>query len=155
MAENRLYLCFIRTGCARFHDSLGHQYESLSESAAEPRLKMMPDYLAQHEHEMRAGLVGFLETASFSVLNTWFRQVPDLPQPDPLEAMRCCLLCCASVDDAENAARAFHSQLQDTYQQLADLSETTPLHELFALLVKDEYADLRRMVRDTARLDSP
>ncbi|ANX03919.1 hypothetical protein PG2T_06725 [Immundisolibacter cernigliae] len=69
--------------------------------------------------------------------------------------MRCCLLCCASVDDAENAARAFHSQLQDTYQQLADLSETTPLHELFALLVKDEYADLRRMVRDTARLDSP
>lgn len=139
--------------CARFHDSLGHQYEDLSKKAADPRLKMMLDYLAQHEHEMHAGLARFLETASPSVLDTWFRQVPDLPQPDALEAMRSCL-CCASVDDAENAAREFHNQLQGMYQQLADLSETAQLRELFESLVNGEDAELRRMVRDTARLDS-
>jgi rubrerythrin len=139
--------------CVRFHDSLGHQYESISESTAEPRLKMMLDYLAQHEHEMHAGLARFLETASPAVLNTWFRQVPELPQPDALEALRSCL-CCASVDDAENAARAFHTELQGMYQQLADVSETAQLRELFESLVNGEDAELRRMVRDTAQLDS-
>lgn len=139
--------------CARFHDSLGHQYEALSKSAAQPRLKMMLDYLAQHEHEMHAGLVRFLETAQPAVLNTWFRQVPELPQPDALEALHSCLSC-ASVEDAEHAATDFHTQIQSLYQQLADLSETPALGELFESLAKGEEAELRRMVRDTARLDS-
>ncbi len=139
--------------CAGFHDSLAHQYETLSRSATEPRLKMMLDYLAQHEHEMHAGLKRFLGTAEPSVLNTWFRQVPELPQPDALEAMRSCL-CCATVEDAENAALEFHEKLQAMYQQLADLSEAAELRELFESLAKGQEAELRRMVRDTARLDS-
>ena len=135
--------------CAAFHDSLGQQYRKLAQDASDPRLKMTLDYLAQHEREMQGGLNRFLETAPADVLNTYFRQVPDLEQPAVLESLRSCL-CCASIDDAERADAEFHAHLRSMYQQLADLSETGPVLELFESLARNEDEETRRVARAIA-----
>lgn len=135
-----------------FHDTLGQQYAQLSHAAKEPRLNMMLSYLSEHEHETQGGLARFLETAKPSVLEQWLRRVPDPPLADALSQLQP-QLDTISIDDAAAVAAGFHTQLKAYFQQLADMSDGDEAIELFESIANAEDGELRRMERDTSRLD--
>ena len=54
-----------------FHKRLSAFYHELSDAAENPRVRMLLDYISQHEKHLQEGLAAYEESAPRSVLDTW------------------------------------------------------------------------------------
>ncbi len=135
-----------------FHQELASEYRVLAESASSDRLRLILEYLADHEDESQRGLRDHLQTGASGVLASWTRSVPALPQPTLLGIQKSCLDNTGS-DEITELAVHMHATLQTMYDMLAKAAETDEVRELMESLRDGEAAETRRMVRDIARID--
>lgn len=70
-----------------YHGQLADQYRAKAAAAESERLQMVLTYLADHETRMQAGLRAVFdeEHEKRDVLETWFDDPSDFPQPPQLE----------------------------------------------------------------------
>lgn len=129
-----------------FHAVLAADYRTLAKQAHDERVRLLLQYLADHESRMSRGLVRYTEGNAYNVLDTWLQNAPDLREPHVLEDLRG-RLCCTTVEEVSAAAVKIHETLGQMYRQLADE------RELFDALAKFQNAETRRLVRNTSRMD--
>ena len=136
---------------AQFHHSLAGQYAELAESA-EPRLRLLLDYLSDHEREAERGLQRHLQEHGDALDGQWLRVGAEVEAPDLLDQQKS-VLCGTSADDVVDQAVRIHQQLKQMYANLADLAELPESRDLLVALRDHEDAEARRMVRDVGRFD--
>ncbi len=116
----------------RFHEELASQYTELSEQLAEPRARMLLDYMTTRELEMTKAVRSFAHGSKDKSLKEWDpftiddieikRKVRDGLQPD------------ADPDQLLGVAFAVAKWLEDLCLQLEGKSGTPEQKQLFASL---------------------
>lgn len=132
---------------ADFHARMAQQFSDAAEKADAERLKMALTYLASRELRMKTGLEDIFSDGSDhrDVLNTWFDDPTDFPQPPKLEK----LVESAdynSVDIAMQASINAHKTLQALYEYRSDKAVIEPEEEFFTSLAQGHEAEVRRIV---------
>jgi len=62
----------------RFHKELSDFYQKLNDTAQQERVKMLLDYLQQHEKNLEESLASYQTEVSNNILKTWFKfHIPD------------------------------------------------------------------------------
>lgn len=139
----------------RFHERLAQQYAALAKKSEDERVRMALTYLAEHEHQMQGGLARYLAADSEhrNVLDTWFSDLTELPHPDVLERL-CGCMACTTVDSVLTTALTIHKTLEDMYRHRAEEAAIAAEQAFFASLADGHEAEVRRLVRDMARLET-
>ncbi len=136
---------------AELHRQLGELAEKAADNPNRDRLKLVVDYLADHEARLKKAILDFEENTSESVLSTWFDRAPDFELPDlNMEAETL-----ANADDIEHAISrvvAFHDQIVGIYNNLAEQTNNEKIRELFESLASLEEHDKLRLVRNAHHL---
>lgn len=145
----------IVTWAADFHAQLAQQYTTQAKSSDDERVRMALTYLAQHEHNMQAGLARYLapDNQHRHVLDTWYSDLTELPQPDVLSIL-CGCISCTSVASLLTKALEIHETLENMYRHRSQDSAIDAEKTFFASLASGHEAEMRRMARDMARLES-
>ncbi|MYL24245.1 hypothetical protein [Vreelandella massiliensis] len=132
---------------ADFHARMAQQFSDAAKEADSERLSMALNYLASRELRMKTGLEAIFSDGSDhrEVLNTWFDDPTDFPQPPKLEQL-------AegadynSVDVAMQTATEAHKTLQGLYEYRAKKAVIEPENEFFTALAEGHEAEVRRIV---------
>jgi len=132
------------------HQELAAHYHRLAESQQTPRLKMLLDYLGEHEDRLVHTLSEYGKGTDSGTLESWNQWLND---PDPAEVI-------ASVDlpdnptedDIADAAIKVSQSLIDFYRSIADDSVPDRVSEALHHLIALEEGSLKQVARDTGRL---
>lgn len=137
------------------HSQLASEYRALAKGCNDERLRMALLYLADHEHAMQGGLARYLadDSTHLNVLDTWFDDPADFPHLHVVDSLRGGVSG-TSIDDLLATALTIHKTLEDLYRQRAATAPIDDERDLFASLAAGHQAEVRRLVRDMARLDA-
>lgn len=136
-----------------YHGRLAEQYRTKADAAESERLQMVLSYLADHETRMQAGLRAIFDEwhEKRDVLETWFDDPNDFPQPPQLEE-----LADKPVGDSIDAVMASaveaHRTLEALYRHRVDRAVIEPEAEFFNALAEGHNAELRRIVASIEEL---
>ena len=145
----------IVTWAADFHAQLAGQYHDLAKHCDDERVRMALTYLAGHEHKMQRGLKRYLDSENehLHVLDTWYSELPDLPHPEVLIGLFDGGDC-KTVDQVLAHALKVHQTLGDMYRHRAAESSIDAEQAFFAALANGHEGEVRRLVRNIARLEA-
>lgn len=138
-----------------FHEQLAQQYAALAKKTEDERVRMALTYLAEHEHRMQGGLARYLAADSEhrNVLDTWFSDLTELPHSDVVTRL-CADMACTTVDGVLATALTIHKTLEDMYRHRAEEAAIAAEQAFFTALANGHEAEVRRLVRDMARLEA-
>ena len=138
-----------------FHAQLAKQYAALAKQSEDERVRMALDYLAEHERKMQRGLGSYLASDSEhrNVLDTWFSDATELPHPDVLTRL-CGCMACTTIDNVLASALTIHKTLEEMYRHRAEDAAIGDEEAFFIALAKGHESEVRRLVRDMARLEA-
>jgi rubrerythrin len=136
-----------------FHARMARQYSEAAEKADNERLKMGLDYLASRELKMKTGLEGLFNdgTDHSEVLETWFDESSEFPEPPELERIAEQTIA-GSIEDAMKTAAIAHERLQAMYEHRALRSRIAPEAEFFDSLAKGQNSEIRHMMASMEEL---
>ena len=134
-----------------FHDDLGKRYEQLSSESQQERIKMLLNYLGRHERHLEECLADYEETASRGILETWFKFVPQEARLLKLDDMK--LTPDMSVDDIVDVALRMDNCVVELYRELADISVSQQVKDVFTNLLTMEEEQKHKMIRNTLMLN--
>ena len=133
---------------------LHRQLSELAEKATdEPdgRLKIVVDYLADHEARLKQAIQDFENDSPDGVLSTWFDRAPEFDRPD-LEQEAEALAGADDIEQAVSRVVAFHDQIVGIYNNLAEQTNNDKVRDLFESLASLEEHDKLRLVRNAHHL---
>ncbi|SHF68148.1 hypothetical protein SAMN02745148_03278 [Modicisalibacter ilicicola DSM 19980] len=134
------------------HGNLADCMAHCSKGADQERVRMLLDYLAEHERELSRVLELTKQDASPSALHTWcyeyFERYPVKPHEQCNEDFR-------NMDtrDIMSAVLALHEKVTDLYRYLHSRAEVNSTRELLANLIELEEHEAMRMARDAGRME--
>jgi len=134
-----------------FHKMIGNLYEEISNETGKPRVKMMMDYLIDHENELRDSLNEFENSSSKDILNFNFKYTPDTSLEHFFEGID--FSPDMALTDVLNIVLDFNDRLIAIYRQLAAEAESKDVSELFNSLALMEEKDRRITVRNSLELE--
>lgn len=134
-----------------FHKMIGDLYEEISNETERPRVKMMMDYLVDHEKELGDSINEFEKSSSTDILNFNFKYTPDTSLDHFFEGID--FSPSMSLSDVLNIVLDFNDRLIVIYEQLAAEAESKDVTELFKSLAKMEERDRRVTVRNSLELE--
>jgi len=128
-----------------YHRTVSHYYQALADGDVSPRVRLMLDYLIDHEQHRALALGEFCQNASPHVLDHWFKGVEfNFPEAraDLLgDAAR------VDLDELIKAAVSYKRTLISYFAHLLEhCSEKETLY-LFQTLKTQEEKAMKRMVR--------
>jgi len=132
----------------KFHTKLGDFYNLLSSKSEKQRVKLLLDYMSEHEKYLEETLCRYEEEVSKKILNTWFRYSP------PKELLEICRgvslnrIDELSVDDVIEMAVKLNQCLIDFYKEMSKNSKTDLIREAFTNLMEMEKRQELELVRD-------
>ncbi|WP_249975367.1 2-hydroxyacyl-CoA dehydratase [Vreelandella olivaria] len=132
---------------AGYHARMARQYSVAAEQTDSQRLTMALTYLASSELKMKSGLEALFHDGSShrEVLETWFDDSGDFPQPPQLEAIAECSIA-GSIDAITALAEESHRHLQALYAHRASRAKIEPEEEFFTSLAQGHNAEARKLV---------
>ncbi|WP_017430160.1 2-hydroxyacyl-CoA dehydratase [Vreelandella jeotgali] len=132
---------------ADYHGRMSRQFSDRAGVADSERLQMALDYLAAEERRMKAGLDDVLadESGQQKVLNTWFDDPTDFPQPPELEHLAQ-YATYDSIESAMETATQAHKALQRLYEYRAEKAAIPAGADFFRSLAEGHEAEVRRIV---------
>ncbi|MDR5887391.1 2-hydroxyacyl-CoA dehydratase [Vreelandella janggokensis] len=130
-----------------YHGRLSEQYRAKAGAAESERLQMVLNYLADHETRMQAGLRAIFDESheKRDVLDTWFDDPNDFPQPPQLEQLADKPVG-NSIESVMESAVEAHRTLEALYRHRVDRAVIEPEAEFFNALAEGHNAELRRIV---------
>lgn len=140
---------------ADFHARLAQQYTAQAKHCDDERVRMALTYLAQHEHKMQAGLLRYLtpDNQHRNVLDTWYSDLTEVPHPEVLADL-CGCAACTTVESLLANALKMHETLEDMYRHRSEVSSIDAEKAFFTALASGHEAEVRRLVRNMARLEA-
>lgn len=112
-----------------FHHQLAELYQQMSDAADVPRMKLLLDYMSQHEAGLEACLEGYERLADRRVLDTWFQYPPDWMPKLPCVDFE--LKPGMSLGEVVSTALAFDNCLLAYYERLIQEAPSEELSDLF------------------------
>ncbi|MDN6179659.1 MAG: 2-hydroxyacyl-CoA dehydratase [Halomonas subglaciescola] len=139
---------------ADFHARLARQFGDTAKAAESERLQMALDYLAGEELRMKTGLEAIFADGSDheEVLNTWFDDAADFPQPPELERLAQ-YTTFESIEVAMEVSTKAHNALHSLYAYRAEKAVTPAETEFFTALAEGHEAEVRRIVSQLEELN--
>lgn len=137
-----------------FHARMARQYSEAAEAADNERLQMAMSYLASRELKMKSGLEDLFHDGSShaEVLETWFDDSGDFPQPPELDRLAE-QTPAGSIEDAMKTATVAHERLQALYEHRASRARIEPEAEFFNSLAEAHNAEIRNMMASMEELE--
>lgn len=135
-----------------FHKQLSDCLAHCADETESERLKMLLDYLAEHEQVLSDVLVRFEATASANALNTWCYEYLD-KYPIPLHADCDKPFANASPADVMASLAQQHQQVISFYRYLLSRAETPSARELLERLVGLEEHEAKRIMHSANRFE--
>lgn len=134
-----------------FHERMKDFYIQLHEKAEKQRVKMLLEYLSQHENHREETLAKYKKEASNKVMDTWFQYIHENIPSDFFENIK--VESNMSVDDVVNSALQLNNCLIELYKGLIEETKVEEIRDLFKSLVKRLEQEERDLVRDASRLN--
>ena len=133
-----------------FHKLIRQFYQRTSEAVDKNRLKLLLNYLAEHERYLEKSIAEYESTMPEKALKTWFPLSPCSEKIDNLSSLLDAQE--PSVDEIVALAIYLDDCLIETYRQLAESAETNTVKDVFRNLLELEKREKYKMVRDTERM---
>ncbi|MGM0833979.1 2-hydroxyacyl-CoA dehydratase [Halomonas qinghailakensis] len=132
---------------ASYHGDMARQYRAAADSSDHQRLAMALTYLADSELRMKTGLEALFNDGSDhrEVLEIWFDDPSDFPQPPELEALAEQTVA-DSIDELTHIAIKSHQKLQHLYEHRASRAKIEPEAAFFNALAEGHNAEARKLV---------
>tara|TARA_R110002050_G_scaffold112562_3_gene226860 strand:+ start:167 stop:625 length:459 start_codon:yes stop_codon:yes gene_type:complete len=132
-----------------FHQQMTQCYEHCAEQAESLRLKMLLEYLSEHEKQLTQTISRYEEEADPRDLNTWCLEYMDKA---PVLTHTLCEANLKELDTDQIITRTVntHNQLIELYQYLAGRAVNERSKELFDNLISLEKHETMLMVRGSA-----
>lgn len=128
-----------------YHRKVGEYYQELAEGEVSPRVRLMLDYLIDHELHRALALGEYCQDASAHVLEHWFKGVeinfPEARQETLGEETR------RDLDQLIKAAVSYKQVLINYFAHLLDHCASKETRNLFQTLKNQEEKALKRMIR--------
>lgn len=131
-----------------FHTQLSDFFNLLSRKSKKQRVKLLLDYMSEHEKYLEETMSRYEEEVSAKILNTWFQY------PPPKELLETCREVSInktddlSVDDVIEMAVKLNQCLIDLYKEMIKNSETEQIRDVFTNLMEMEKRQELELVRD-------
>ena len=128
-----------------YHRTVSQYYQAMADGEASPRVRMMLDYLIDHEMNRALALCEFCQEASPHILEHWFKGVeinfPEARAEILEEAAR------TDLDQLIKSAVHYKSDLINYLSYLVDHSNVKETIDLFQTLKTQEEKAMKRMIR--------
>jgi hypothetical protein len=131
-----------------FHTQLSEFYSLLSSKSEKQRIKLLLDYMSQHEKYLEETLTRYEEEVSEKILNTWFQYPPPKEILDTCREVSINETDYLTVDDVIEMAVKLDDCLIDLYKEMIKNSETDQMREVFTNLMEMEKRQELELVRD-------
>jgi rubrerythrin len=131
-----------------FHTQLSDFYSLLSRKSEKERVKLLLDYMSQHEKYLEETLTRYEEEVSGKILNTWFQYPPPQEILDTCREVNINETENLTVDDVIEMAVKLDQCLIDLYKEMIKNSETDQMREIFTNLMEMEKRQELELVRD-------
>ena len=131
-----------------FHTQLSDFYNLLSRKSEKQRVKLLLDYMSQHEKHLEETLSRYEEEVSERILNTWFQNSP------PKQVLNTCKEIGIegkedlTVDDVIEMAVKLDRCLIDLYKDMIKNAETDEVRDVFKNLAEMERRYELELVRN-------
>ncbi len=132
---------------ADFHGRLAVLFDDAAEEHERQRIRMLLDYIADHETRVRYSLENFEVDGADRLLATWFDKAPEIELPEIPENLSA-LLEAGRIDAIVEYVVAFHNQMIDIYTNLRDQANNESIEAVFDSLAEIEHNEKIKLVRD-------
>ena len=133
-----------------FHEQVSEYYHRLADAAGQTRVRLLLDYMAQHEQRLADSMAEYEASASSQILGTWLQSTGQTDIRDSLHDFE--IHPNMSVDEVTEIGLGVHQSLVDLYRNLAESAEPESVRELFASLWQMEEKESQQFSRDVGRL---
>ena len=128
-----------------YHRAVSHYYQVMADGDVAPRVRLLLDYLIDHEQHRALALKEFCEEASPGVLDHWFKGV-EFTFP-VAEAKVLGAAAKTDLDQLIGAAVTYKSNLINYFSHLIDHCSDKQTLQLFQSLKHQEEKAMKRMIR--------
>ncbi len=126
------------------HRELAEFYNNLEAVVEKERVRMVLEYLSQHERKLENSLREFEESAGKNILNTFFKYAPNC---SIREAIQCIEVHSEmSVDEVVCMALRLDEMLLRLYRETAECAHAEEVKSTFLTLYEDGKKDRARVV---------
>ena len=133
------------------HHLISEFYHKLSEQTSKERLKLLLDYLSEHEKHLEEGLSKYEDEASDIILKTWFQFTECEDMKKYLEET------VFNPDSTENDVMRIAMDLDDCFiqkfKEMSTRTESERAREVFNNILELEKSEKRRMVLSALRFE--
>lgn len=133
------------------HKQMSDFYEQLHRKDEKGRVKLLLDYLTQHEKRRDETLTEYEDETSSTVLDTWFKFIPVNNISSYMENMSS--KSNISVSDVVSIALELDDQLINIYKYFIDHSKSIEVKSMFTSLLKRLEQEKRNLARDSLWLN--
>lgn len=131
------------------HQQMGEYYTQLSDTVLQQRVKLILDYLAEHENHISNELLQYEKDAPYGVLNAWFQDIQDDPLLLKLEQPPAPDL---SEEQVMRIALELDDRLISLYEQLASHCKSSAARDALENLLDQEKQRKKRFVLSMLRM---
>ena len=128
-----------------FHQDMGDYYQQLESSISQPRVKMLLQFLVQHEAKLKQGLIDYTEVAPLKVLNTWFQFTSEETAADIIASVD--NLDQINIENVSALGMAADDYLQNLFEEVTEVAESRDVKEVFASLQQMEIQEKHNLTR--------
>lgn len=128
-----------------YHRQVSHLYQEMAEEKVSPRIRLMLDYLVDHEQSRALALGEFCEDAPQQLLDQWLKGVQiHFPQVDRtfIESD-----CASNLDQLVKSAVLYKKKLIDYFSHVLLHCEDRKVKNLLQTLNDQEEKAMKRMIR--------
>jgi hypothetical protein len=133
-----------------FHRRVSQYYHHLADSTQRGRVKLLLDYMSEHEKRLADCLSAYEDSAPEKILNTWFQTASTTDASDLIADVE--LVPGMSVDEIVDLGIRLAECVLEVYKDLARQSEPESVRQVFTSLLNLEQKALQQFVRDAGRL---
>jgi rubrerythrin len=133
-----------------FHRRISLYYHRLADSTQKQRVKLLLDYMSEHEQRLANCISDYEETAPTSIMNTWFQSASNTDAGKSLQDIE--LEPNQSVDDIIDLGIQVSECVLVVYRNLVDQVEPESVQQVFANLLSMEEKAQKQFSRDAGRL---
>jgi hypothetical protein len=140
--QTRTILQYLAPG---YHRAVKGYFQTMAEGEVSPRVRMMLEYLIDHEEQRALALGAFCRDASPNLLNHWFKGVEvnfPVPEVQILEE-----IARTDLDQLIKSAVQYKSKLISYFSYLLDHCSSKAATDLFQTLITQEEKAMKRMIR--------
>ncbi|MBP7275731.1 MAG: hypothetical protein KBA51_05970 [Kiritimatiellae bacterium] len=129
-----------------FHRELGEFYQKLEHQVQRERVQLLLEYLVDHEKRMADQMDALEESLPQSVLNTWFKNAPQAPEPVSPSDRR--IRPDMSPSEVICLALDLDERMLNVFKQVALQSPVQEVREAFLALYEEGRREREKLVLD-------